>query len=218
MADSDETTIHAHSVQEEYFYMMVNPCDCGGAWFPADQQIERGDDRVAHRIEAKCSRCGKERTFPFELPGEAHPDGPTQVREINATDEPSRAVDLAQWLDLAEFYLTRIEKLKDNVRKAQSLLDARLCLEEALKFYGPDDAEPPAEALWSKASRKKARRQADTFRRETIEKMLERIPPKEKLERVDAPVQKQFESGLRAEAGRRARDRWKFWKRWGRRE
>lgn len=216
MADPDETTIPVHSVQEEYFYMMVNPCDCGGAWFPADQHIEPADDRVRHRVEAKCSRCGKERGFPFELPGEARPDGPTQVREINPTDEPSRAVDLAGWLDLAQFYLKRIEDLSDNVRKAQSLLDARLCLEEALKFYGPEDEGPPPEALWSKESRKKARRQAETFRRETVEKMLERIPPKDRLERVDAPIQKEFESGLRAEAGRRARRRWKFWKRWGR--
>ncbi len=216
MADPDETAVHVHSVQEEYFYMMVNPCGCGGAWFPAGQAIEPTDGRVRHRIEAKCSRCGKERAFPFELPGEAAPGGPAQVREINPTDEPSRAVDLAQWLDLAEFYLKRIEGLKDSVRKAQSLLDARLCLEEALKFYGPEDDAPPDEALWSDAGRKKARRHSDAFRRETLEAMLDRIPPKEKLEKVDAPVQKEFESGLRAEAGRRARQRWKFWKRWGR--
>jgi hypothetical protein len=147
------------------------------------------------------------------LPGEADPDGPQGVRQINPTAEPSRAVDLAGWMDLAEFYLKRIERLKDKVRQAQSLLDARLCLEEALKFYGPGDDGPPPEALWSEASRRKAAARPEAFRRPTIEHMLGRLPAKERLRKIDAPLERELEAAVKEAALRRTGRWWQFWKR-----
>ena len=217
MADESTCGVPVHSVQEEYFYLMVHPCDCGGAWLPGDQHVERTARGLVHHVRASCSACGKDRTLEFGLPGGDAPGRPAAVREINPTAAPSKAVDLAEWMDLARFYLERIGRLKDKVRKAQSLLDARLCLEEALKFYGPGDDAPPAGALWSDSSRAKVAAQPDAFRRASVEKMLGRIPSKERLLKVDGPVQKEFESGIREEARRRTRERWKFWK-WGRRK
>ncbi|MBL7139977.1 MAG: hypothetical protein ISS74_03625 [Planctomycetes bacterium] len=209
-ADADPT-IHVHSVQEEYFYMMVHPCPCGGPWHSESQEMDETGAKVLHPVTARCFKCGKQRTFHFALderPGPADP-----IRAVNPTDEASRALDLAEWLDLAQFYLARIERLTEAVEKAQSLLDARQCLEEARKFFGPGDVAPPESALWSDASRRKARKQAEAFRRSTIESMLERLPSMDRLRQVDSMEQKTFKRAVRDRARERVgRKWWQFWK------
>ena len=207
-----DDAVHVHSVQEEYFYLMVHPCACGGAWLGDDQPMEETPARVTHHVAARCSRCKAQQTFHFqyETPGNLK----EPIRQVNPTADPSRALDAAEWMGLAQFYLGRIDRLTRDVEKAQSLLDARQCLEEALKFYGPDDDGPPAAALWSDASRQKAHRQAKAFRRETIGAMLARIPPMERLRKADSLDQKEFVKAVRQRAKERAGRWWQFWK-WG---
>jgi hypothetical protein len=213
---SSDDAVHVHSVQEEYFYMMVNRCICGGPWLTDSQQVGESEGRVVHRLAARCYKCKAERTFHFHLDARAGPKDP--VRQVNPTAEPSRALDVAEWIDLAEFYLGRIERLQAPAEKAQSLLDARQCLEEALKFYGPEDETPPAAALRSEESRRKASRQAAAFRRSTLLEMLERIPSVERLRKADAIEQKEFEKAVRRRAKERVgREWWEFWKLWKRR-
>ena len=203
--------VHVHSVQEEYFYLMVHPCVCGGVWLSESQEIEQGEARVLHEVAATCSACGTRRTFRFHLDAHGGSKGP--IRQVNPTAEPSRALDVVEWMTLAEFYLGRIEQLTESVRKAQSLLDARQCLEEALKFYRPRDDGPPASALWSDASRRKVAEGAKTFRRTTVEAMLDRLPPLERLRQADSLDQKTFEKTVRERAKARRRRRWwQFWK------
>jgi len=206
-----DAPIRVHSVQEEYFYMMVHPCACGGPWHSESEQVEETDVEVLHHVTATCFKCGKERTFHFRLDERPGPKDP--IRAVNPTDEPSRAVDLAEWLRLAQFYLERIERLSERVEKAQSLLDARQCLEEARKFFGPGDEEPPASALWSRQSRRRAREQAQAFRRSTIDAMLARLPPLERLRQADSIDQKTFTQAVRERARQRVgRTWWQFWK------
>ena len=211
MPSDTDPTIHVHSVQEEYFYMMVRPCSCGGPWHSESQDLDESGPKVLHHVTARCFKCAKQRTFHFALderPGPADP-----VRAVNPTGEASRALDLAEWLDLAQFYLARIERLTEAVEKAQSLLDARQCLEEARKFFGPGDEQPPASALWSDESRRKVRKTADAFRRSTINAMLERLPPMDRLRQVDSLDQKTFKQGVRDLAKARVgRKWWQFWK------
>lgn len=212
MPPQPEGPVHVHGVQEEYLYLMVHPCACGGPWQSGAQQVDDPGPQVVHRVAARCFRCGAERVFNFLLDAPAGAAGP--IRQVNPTGEASRAIDLAEWMGLARFYLGRIARLGEAVEKAQSLLDARQCLEEALKFYGPGDDGPPPAALWSDTSRAQAAAQADAFRRETIEKMLARIPPMDRLRQADGPDQKEFEAQVRdAARARTARRWWEFWKR-----
>jgi len=212
-----ETPVHVHSVQEEYFYMMVHPCACGGPWQGESQGVQEPAGNVLHHLRATCFACGKERTFHFQLaerPGPADP-----IRAVNPTDEASRALDLADWIRLAQFYLARIERLAESVERAQSLLDARQCLEEARKFFGPEDEAPPASALWSDDSRRRAREQPDAFRRSAIEAMLARMPPLERLRQADSLDQKTFKQGVRERAKQRVnRTWWQFWRLFRRRK
>ncbi len=202
--------VHVHGVQEEYFYLMVHPCACGGVWQSDSQEVAEDAARVLHRVAATCFTCGARRTFPFQLDTHGGPKGP--IRQVNPTAEPSRALDVAEWMGLAKFYLGRIEQLTESVRRAQSLLDARQCLEEALKFYGPHDDAPPASALWSDESRRTAADQADTFRRSTIETMLDRLPPLDRLRQADSLDQKAFERGVKERAKARVGRKW--WQVW----
>jgi len=206
--------IGVHSVQEEYFYLMVHPCACGGPWFFDEQKVQETADQVLHDVKARCAACGKERTFHFELPEESKRDRSAPVRRINPTAESSRAVDLAEWMGLARFYLARIERLENKVERAQSLLDARQCLEEALKFYGLSDDAPPPEALWSDESQRKVAADPDAYRRAALEAMLEKMTSRNRLRQADAPDQREFKKALQEEARRRVgRQWWQFWKR-----
>jgi hypothetical protein len=206
--------VRVHSVQEEYFHLMVRACACGGAWFPHGQRVERTGDRLVHHVTARCAKCGKEWTFHFALPGETKLDHPAPIREINPTAEPSAALDAAEWMDLARFYLGQIERLKNPTERAQSLLDARGCLEEALKFYGPGDDGPPPGALWSDASRRKVAGHPHAYRRQALEAMLAKMPTTERLRQADALDQREFRKALKETARRRVGRRWwEFWKR-----
>jgi hypothetical protein len=207
---SADAPVRVHSVQEEYFYLMVHPCDCGGPWQQTGQQVEPTSTGVLHRIATACHRCKKAGAFAFRL--DAANTSKAPIRQVNPTLDPSLAIDAAEWLGLAQFYLGRIGRLKDGVEKAQSLLDARQCLEEALKFYGPGDDTPPASALWSEASRKKAAASAAAYRRTKLEEMIARIPPADQLRAADSMDQKTFVKGLKTRAKQRFWDRLKFWK------
>jgi len=189
---------------------MVNACACGGAWMADDLGTRADADGLLHRVAGRCARCGAEREFQFAMPAEARAPGP--VREINPTAEPSRAVDALQWLDLARFYLGRIDRLHAPAERAASLLDARLCLEETLKFFGPGDALP-ADAVWSDTGRKRLDADLAACTRSAVEAMLAKIPPARQLHRVDAPDQREFQKAVRTEAKRRVgRKWWQFWK------
>ena len=211
MPAAPDEMIHVHGVQEEYFYMMVHRCACGGAWLSGSQRVEETEGRVIHHVAARCHKCRAERTFHFQLDTHGGPKDP--IRQVNPTAEPSRALDVAEWLDLAQFYLGRIDRLDTPTEKSQSLLDARQCIEEALKFYGPGDEPPPDAALWSDASRRKVARKAGLFRRSTIQAMLARIPAVERLRKADSLEQKEFERAVRNRAKERVgRKWWQFWR------
>ena len=210
MPATPETAVHVHSVQEEYFYLMVHHCACGGPWLTESQHVEENGAHPHHRIETHCFKCKARRTFLFTIDSQANSKEP--VRQVNQTAEPSRAIDVVEWMNLAQFYLGRIEHLKEAVEKAQSLLDARQCVEEALKFYGPDADAPPPAALWSDASRRKAAAQPGNFRRAAMVAMLEKIPSMDRLRQADKMEQREFEKGIMALARQRVGKWWQFWK------
>jgi hypothetical protein len=206
--EAPDQAVRVHSVQEEYFYMMVHPCACGGPWLAESKEVEGSGPRLAHRVDGECYKCKARRTFNFILDAPAGPKGP--IRQINPTAEPSAALDVAEWMDLAQFYLARIERLKKPLERAQSLLDARQCLEEAMKFYGPGDDAPPPAAIWSDAGRTKVARQPAVYRRSALEAMLAKIPPMDRLREADKMEQREFQKALKV----LARERVKWWQVW----
>jgi hypothetical protein len=213
VSQAPDDAVLVHSVQEEYFYMMVHRCTCGGAWLEKSQTVEEGGQQLRHRVEAECFKCKTRRTFHFIM--DAPAQGPKgSIRQISSTAQPSRALDAAEWMELARFYLGRIERLKKAVERAQSLLDARQCLEEAMKFYPAGAQQLSPEALWSDKSRQAVAASPETFLRATLEEMLSRIPPMDRLRGADKMEQQKFQQALKAEAKSRVKW-WQFWKFFG---
>jgi hypothetical protein len=67
---SIDDAIEVESVGDEYGWLELHPCPCGGGWQLVRQSLlrrERGEagDRVTDRLEVRCDTCGREAAFFF---------------------------------------------------------------------------------------------------------------------------------------------------------
>jgi len=166
----------AKTSNEVRYYLMVTPCDkCGkGPWIV--ESNTGGDPRV---VEARCGKCDTVRSFSFVCT-EDPADEAADPESVNPGDEPSRIIDLGQWLSL--FYLlvesAAAETSRTEARRAG--YRAALCLAEALKFYG-DDELPPETAFFSPTSREAFREHAEKFARQRLRDMQAKLPSLPKM-------------------------------------
>ncbi len=144
------TPIKVHSVAEAYLLLMVTPCAaCGkGPFEAASHEAIDFDGTHGRKMLARCKACGGEQTFFFDLGDVDAADaaGTPGLPRINPSDQPSRAIDLAQWLMLFEGIVRAADQTTDRQESRRLGYEAALCLEEALKFYPPGDAEWPDES------------------------------------------------------------------------
>ena len=127
--------LHAHSPAEAEYYLKVTPCP-GCAKGPWEIQVRR-PEQDARSMSARCQNCHIERRFEFfcpeQDPAEANPEGDV----INASDEPSRIIDVGQWLSLFFFLIDSAAKSPEKAETRKISFQAAQCLDEALKFYTP---------------------------------------------------------------------------------
>ena len=67
MPDPPADAVPVHSIQEEYFYMMVRRCACGGPWMGDAQELQNSAGLLLHEVRAQCFKCKARRTFSFAL-------------------------------------------------------------------------------------------------------------------------------------------------------
>ncbi|MFP4054185.1 MAG: hypothetical protein ACLFV7_10025 [Phycisphaerae bacterium] len=192
--------LHAHTLNEAMYYLTVTPCHaCGkGPLVPAQRHPDyEPDDPFA--VEGVCSQCGAKKSFRFvcdRSPARAWPES----EYINPTDEPSRMIGLAQWLSL--FY-TLIEHAtaQGPVASRRTGLHAALCLEEAMKFYDPDDELPDESAFLTEKGRQAFHDQPEKFAQTRLRGMRDKLPSLDSMTRRVAkdiaPPRKRW---------------WEFWK------
>jgi hypothetical protein len=193
--------LEAHSFNEVRYYMTVTVCpSCTkGPW-----EIDRsqGPDLVSRLavVAAHCRNCSRQGRFEFLCPYDAPTEGP-EAQIISPAGEPSKIIDLAQWLSL--FYLLVESAAGDDSPQNSRLrgYQAALCLAEALKFYGEDEL-PPASAFFAPATAEVFRRHPEKFARQRLRDMQAKLP------------------ALSVMARRVARDQqparrpwWRFWRR-----
>lgn len=140
--------IRIHSVAEAYLLLMVTPCAlCGKGPLQASGHesvtLPGGSGR---RLTARCQSCGHEQVFIFDLADVR--DSNAEATRINPTQEPSRAVDLAQWLTLFEAIVRAADQQTEPSESRRLGYEAAQCLEEALKFYPEGDGEWPEESAF----------------------------------------------------------------------
>ena len=159
-----------HSTNELTYYFMVTPCDACGSGPQTVTTIEGGKTA---RVTARCERCGHEHAAEFR--SEFEPSDP-QTPCVNPLDEPSRLVDLNQWLGVAYVLIDQITENRGADAHALQL-QAAVCLTEALKFYDPDDEVPPVDAFFHETSQRAFREHPETFARQHVCDLLAKLPP-----------------------------------------
>lgn len=168
----------AHSLAEAFFYVMVTPCPACG-----EGSLKAGDARCGESVKngvrftlpVRCAKCGKEQALEFLLPSppERKPaDGVT----VNATSEPSRIIDLAQWVTLAHVIIEAASRESDKQQARHLGLEAAQCLEEALKFFEEDNDLPMDGAFFSDASRRRFAQQPQQFSRQRLIHVRAKLP------------------------------------------
>ena len=190
----------AHTFDEARYYLMVTACGaCGaGPWqIDSTDRLQSPETPVA--VQAHCRRCGAKRTFRFLCQSDTQRT-PHEAELINPTAQPSRIVDLAQWMSLFYMLVESTASEQDKAATRRTGYSAALCLAEALKFYG-DDELPQERAFFTEKTLAAFREHPEKFARQKLRDMQAKLPALSQI------------------AGRVARDErsigkrwWQFWK------
>ena len=188
-------------------YLMVTPCpNCSdGPWEITAEYAGTETDQPGRMLLARCVHCGAEKKFLFDWtdsPEDRNDDSPnSSVELINPADQPSRIIDLGQWLSL--FYLL-VEKAaaagRTDARRVG--FQAAQCLDEGLKFYTEDDELPPKSAFFVTSSRQAFAEYPEKFARQRLRDMRSKLPD---LRVMAAKVARDADA-------KQKRPWWKFWK------
>ncbi len=178
----------AHSLAEVYLYLMASPCpSCGRGPLKgldarpikgsADSHSSTQNEGTALTFDAACDACQAVNPFTFLVPDRKTPPDDRTAAVVNPTDEPSRILDVGQWIMLFRVITEAAGKEKDKIQARHLGIEAAQCLEEALKFYDePGNDLPPPEALFTEASRDRFRHTPKHFSRRRLIELRAKLP------------------------------------------
>ncbi len=194
--------LDARSLAEVHMFLLASACrSCGRGPLetsPDLSALERG--RVS--VDANCRHCGALQRLDFQVPQGSNVCNRDDLYPIiNASDEPSRILDVGQWLVLFRVLLESAGRETNKVESRRLGYEASQCLEEAIKFYEDNDL-PPSTAVFCGSSRQRLREHPELFSKTHL------IELRAKLPKVTA-VQRQLSRGV---SEPEARKRW--WHRW----
>ena len=174
-----DAPLHAHTLTEARLYLKVAEClVCGhGPLRRVDSFPAASAGIRRFTVKIACTRCRGEWDQSFDIAERTQRGTEPELSTINPTDDPSRVLDVGQWLVLASMIKEEAAR-ESNKAHARSLrLDAERCLEEALKFYTDEGNDlPPPEALFCRTSRERFRESPERFSRHRIIGQMARLP------------------------------------------
>jgi hypothetical protein len=178
-SESNADILASRSPVERHFYLMVLQCPrCEKGPFEL-VSTERTPDADQDIWFARCRHCQYGQRLRFDrraLLIDESEETTNALPEVNPSPEPSRLIDLGQWLALFFSILSKASEEADRKEAQQLGYEATLCLEEALKFYRPDSDLPPPEAVWTPASRQRLKERPELFARPRLLQMREKLP------------------------------------------
>jgi len=199
----------AHSLAEAYLYLMATPCPrCGkGPLHGADARRGASDDGqfvTDVGIHATCKTCQHSLVISFNVSHGLGNDDPDTPPVVNPTDDPSKIIDVAQWITLFRV-LTQAAASQENKQECRRLgLEAAQCLDEALKFYDdPQNDLPPADAVFLESSRARLDRNPEQFSRQRLIELRAKLP-------TTATMRTRLANARGTKTG--AHRWWRFWK------
>ncbi len=172
--------LFAHSLAEAKLYLLATPCpscDRGPTRCVGQVGDESQTDRPVVRLTARCGSCAHERTLDFLIAEYIPVPSFDLSKVINPTEDPSRIIDLAQWLTLATMLTESAKQESDKVVARQLRCEAGLCVDEALKFYDDRNNDlPPPGAFFNDVSRTLFRQQPERFARQRLQALRLDLP------------------------------------------
>jgi hypothetical protein len=173
-------SLSIHSLTEGYLYLLVTPCAaCGGPLQPEDPGQFSSGKVESLAVPVVCRRCGVRTEVRFDV--------------ADLPDEPSRVIDVAGWLTLYTLITEKARGVAEQVQTApqrttlrQLQMQAAQCLDEALKFYEPDNDLPPQDALWRDDSRRQYAEHPELFLRGRLVSLRARLPVSRNADATDA--------------------------------
>ena len=199
--------LSAHTSNELHYYLMVASCAaCGGGPLvlasgdlPGGAPRNPGQARQAS-VATRCKRCGEQATFRFRWDRDVVADADDSDC-INPSAEPSRIIDLGQWIGLYYLFSESASAAGKPVEARRAARQASLCLAEALKFYG-DEELPPEAAFFCEAPATAYRENPANFARTRLLELMAMLP---------APAH--HSPAPPAGAGEEPHAWWRFWRR-----
>ena len=166
--------LRAHTSNELHYYLMVTPCaHCGrGPLVPEETDLPVAGGEAT--VRARCKRCGFEVAFSFHWEHDV-PADTDDADCINPSRQPSRIIDLSQWVSLYYLFSESAASAGSPVDARISARQASLCLSEALKFYRGEEL-PPESAFFREASVAAFRQNPANFARTRLRDLQAMLP------------------------------------------
>ena len=184
----------AHSLAEAYLYLMANPCpSCGKGPLRGREPSASGSSEPRAQasgalaspppvtLSAECTSCHSASPWTFQLPKPLDAKEANPPPLLNPTDEPSRILDVAQWITLFRMISTTADNQSDKQASRRLRIEAGQCLEEALKFYEPDNDLPPTGAFFHQGSRDRLRANPEQFSCQRLLGLRNKLPTESRL-------------------------------------
>jgi hypothetical protein len=128
-------------------------------------------------IKATCGGCETTTSRLFRLGQRPGSDRRGGSAVVNPTDEPSRLLDVGQWIMLFRMIVEAASRETNKVQVRHFGIEAAQCLEEALKFYDEVGNDlPPPEALFTDASRERFQEHPEQYSRRRLLELRSRLP------------------------------------------
>jgi hypothetical protein len=169
----------AHSLAEVYLYILATPCASCGRGPLRGREVEHGDDPVVgitFGVATTCGSCQNATQWKFRLSGPSQTVSADQAPVVNSTNEPSRILDVAQWLTLFRMMTEAAGKEMNKPAARRLSLEAAQCLDEALKFYEEDNDLPTKDAFFHDGSWERFRDHPEQFSRQRLLHLRSKLP------------------------------------------
>jgi len=127
-------------------------------------------------VAATCGSCRIVTRWKFQLSGLPHAVSEDQAPVVNSTNEPSRILDIAQWLTLFRMMTEAAGKELNKPAARRLSLEAAQCLDEALKFFEEDNDLPTKDAFFHDGSRERFHEHPEQFSRQRLLHLRSKLP------------------------------------------
>ncbi|MCH8147941.1 MAG: hypothetical protein IH987_08095 [Planctomycetes bacterium] len=168
----DGTPLTAHSRAEIRLFCKATLCPlCAKGPLEPLAPDEQSSQAGAHTagVRVRCKACGEPSEFSFRLPPDPPSELSGELEIINPTEDPSRIIDVSQWITLYAVLYEEAARTAAGPRKRLLELQAGQCLDEALKFFEDDQNDlPPASAFFDDSARLRLRDHPQEFSRQRL--------------------------------------------------